>query len=524
MSSRNRTFQIGCWPIGIAISALAVLVLFVVFRGLGPFHWVLFSLYSNPVAWVLFVATIVAAVAAIWRIDSYDKSATGFTLLTLLLAGVWVIWIVFLSEPTYLVGLYQRTEYERTENLVPVAEPRPVSYAEAKTNFLNQNPEAKAGPGDLDYVRGRWIAEFGPSTAWNKLFAPTQGFFFYDPDSLDKVQIVRQIMPFAESGWLWNSAGFFVHQRDPFVEFHEVLYLEDPDYGGHMAMISLIKRDGWRRTPYVWKVLLIHADGETEWLSPNLAEKDPRLEGIQLTPEWLEKRLVEAYGWRNGLFTGLLARRGRVEVQRSTVNAENSPPYHLDTVQGPMWYTPYGPLGKESMKGIMLQDSHDIDGTIFIWELPGDQAYQGLDALATQVKAVPHQQENLNWLRVSSSGEGTVRAGVHDVIELIPVPRSEDDGVELYFMGFVAVDPPTETMFYTIVNPRTRDVLTDAYELETVRQWLRNELVLPPQTVGAQQPSPAEETPTTLDLDSLSSDELMDLIRLIIDELEERGR
>ncbi|MFO7681716.1 MAG: hypothetical protein R6X34_16860, partial [Chloroflexota bacterium] len=94
----------------------------------------------------------------------------------------------------------------------------------------NQNPDTRFAPGDLDYVNGHWVAEFGPNgfgDLLNKLIYPSQGFFLYDPAAVDKVQIVRQEMPFAEDGLLWNSVAFFVQQHDPFVEFHEVLYVQD---------------------------------------------------------------------------------------------------------------------------------------------------------------------------------------------------------------------------------------------------------------------------------------------------------
>ncbi len=526
--SRNRSLRrrrdgisLGRISLGVLGVALA-LSCFIFWRGLGPIHWVIYRFYSNPIASISFMAMVAAFIVAFVKFWNTSTGSIAYALLGIASGFFWVCWL-FISQPIMKVGLYQNTDYQATEQLVHVVEPRPVGYAEATTNFRNQNPEARFGPGDLDYVRGEWLAEFGPATIWNYLTAPTQGFFVYKPQEQDKVQIVRQEMPFAESGWLWNSAGYFIHQKDPFVEFHEILYIKDQD-GGYMAMVSLIKRSGWRRVPYVSTILLIHADGETEWLSPRQAKNDERLYGIQLIPEWLSRKKVEAYGWQNGIWEGMISKRGRIQVQQSQVNEENSAPYHLETPDGAMWFTPFGPLGKESLKGIMMQDSHDVAEPILVWKLPGDQAYQGVDALATEIKAAPNHPGDINWLRVSNVEGGSTRSGDTDVIEMIPVPHLEGDRIVLHFMGYVAIDPPVNTRFYTIINAETREVLEDVYSIDEVTAWLNGAKELSVQTEknDVSQESSYDADPSD-DLSGMSEEELLHLLKQIAEELEKRS-
>jgi hypothetical protein len=517
----------GCITI-VVLVILVTLYLFIFQRGLGLIHWFLYTWYSNPVSWISIILGIAFLITgAIY--ESSDRggpwSGISYTL-GIVMAVFWTVWL-FISGPVMMVGLYNNTVYEQTELLIPVSQPRPVSYAEASTNFHNQNPEARFGPGDLDFVRGRWTSELGPATMWNKLFSPTQGIFVYDANETDKVKIIRQVFPFAESGYLWNSDDYFVHQIDPFVEFHETLYLKDPD-GGYMAMISTIKRKGFARVPYLYKVLLIHADGETEWLSPRQAMKDERLEGVQLIPEWLEKKKVDAFGWRYGVFQGLFYKTGRVQVQESTINSENNAPYHLQTPFGMVWFTPYGPYGKDSLKGIMMQDSHDTISPVYIWSLSEDQAWQGLDALATEIKGAPDHPGDINWLRLSSVEGGTARSGDTDVIEMIPVPRMEEDGISLYFMGYVAIDPPVKTRFYAIINAGTREVLEDVFYIDQVTAWLNGEIELEVQTKSSrtsssQEQVPAESVEVPSDFADLTDDELFSLMQNLFDELKRRS-
>jgi hypothetical protein len=497
--------------------ALVLVLWGVLLPGLWPMSWFLYSVYSNPFGWLMMLVMLGVLVALVTRLKM-ELKAVGI-LIAVVLVPFWVLWGIIM-EPIMLRGLYERTVYQPVDELIPLTESRPVSYAEARENFMNQNPDTRFAPGDLDYVNGHWVAEFGPNGGLdllNKLIYPSQGFFLYDPAGVDKVQIVRQAMPFAENGILWNSADFFVHQHDPFVEFHEVLYVQDGQ-GGYMAMISLLKRTGWSRVPYVAEIGLIHSDGSSEWLTPEQAQADPRLDGVQIEPEWLAAQKTKAYGWRNGIWAGMITRQGRVSVQRSSTNEENSAPYHLVSEQGMMWYTPFGPLNKDSLKGIMMEASNAIDGPVLLWELPGDQAYQGVDALATEIKAAPSHPADVNWLRVSQGDEGEVRSGDTDLIELLPAPRREAGRVVLYFTGFVAIDPPTRTRFYVVINAETRDVLQDVYSVGDVNAWLRGELTLDVQRRGQAGAAPS----TGLDLRGMSEQELLNLLSDIVEELKLR--
>ncbi len=505
----------GCWVIwGLLALFLALWAVFL--PGLWPMGWLLYGVYSNPIGWL--VPLLMAAGLGVLGTRLKLEWKAFWLLLGVLLAPIWLVWML-IAQPVMLQGLYERTVYEPAA-LIPLMESRAVSYAEARENFKNQNPDTRFAPGDLDYVNGHWVAEFGPNGGidlLNKLIYPSQGFFLYDPEGVDKVQIVRQAMPFAENGLLWNSVEFFVRQHDPFVEYHEVLYVQDGQ-GGYLAMISLLKRSGWARVPYVAQIALIHADGNAEWLTPQEAEADPRLERVQIEPEWLAAMKTEAYGWRNGLWAGLVTRQGRVSVQRSAVNQENSAPYHLASAQGMMWYTPFGPLMKDSLKGIMMEASNKIDGPVYVWELPQDQAYQGVDALATEIKAAPNHPADVNWLRVSQGEESEVRSGDTDVIELLPAPRLENGQVALYFTGFVAIDPPTRTRFYVIVNAETRQVLQDVYSAAEVDAWLRGELALAAQRDGQK----AAGLESKLNLAEMSKEDLLDLLEAVVEELRKR--
>jgi hypothetical protein len=497
----------------IGILVTIFLVIPVAQHGLPLFWWTFHFWNVNPIGFILSLAVLIFAARAGWEFIEVELSwgILGGAVMSAILIGWFIIY-----QPMMLVGLNRETQYIESAALVEITKPRDVSYAEALTNFKGNDPDARYKVGDLDYLEGRWIASYDPQTIGPRLSGNTSGFYQYLPNAEgEKAPITFQEFPFAENGLLWNSLGYKVHQGQPFVHYYETLYLEDPQAPGtYMTVLSLVKRHGWRRVPYVSGVMIIHADGREEILSPLQATNDERLEGIQLSPEWLEKLRVKAAGWPHDILTGLLFKTDRIEIHESNINEENSPPFHLETYPyGNAWVTPIGALNSESFFGVAFSFSEEINGPVYIWRKPTGGTYDGIDLLAATIKAAPHQGENVQWLKLS--GEG-VRAGQHDVIEMLPLYK---DG-ELYFMGYVSSDPPKAVLFYTIINPETEVVYENLYSIDDVIRWRYGEIELKPQARDHNTPTVAS-TPNGINLDSMTRGQLLQLMRDILDRLED---
>jgi hypothetical protein len=508
---RNKEFRMDKKQVGCSVAVVVFIALmFILLPGLGPMRWIIRLFYVNP---VFSISLTVGVILLFVSVDfGYEEVRNGILLTIGILSIIFsIFWLIF-SNAFMMYSLYNNTDYEKVDSPYSVVEFRNASYMEAKENFRDQIPDARYDFVDLDYVRGSWIADFSPRAGITPLTQKTAGFFEYEPGGQDPVIIKRQQMAYAEGGWLWNSADFFIYNKAPFAKFTEILYVADPESeGDYMAVTSLIYRKGITRVPYVGKIMIIYGNGDYEYLSTRQAERDPRLQDIQLTPEWLAQKRALAYGWRNGPFVGTFTKRDRVNVQRSDINSENSAPYHLNTSEGMMWYTPLAPRGKESLKGIAMELSGEIDGTVSIWMLPGDQAWRGVDALATTIKGAPRSQ-SINWLRVS----GDVRSGDTDIIELLPCPRLEDDNVVLYMCGYVSTDPPKSTRFYTIIRVSDQEILRDLHSVRDINMWLNGELEVPPLVTENNQEI------TCGNPQDLTEEEILQCIQMYAEELQNR--
>lgn len=504
------------------IGIVVVVIMLLVF---GP-GWMLSGIANDifnihPVAWLLGTSAIVVLVIAAVRNESGDDSGIQF-FVGFILALAWLLWVIF-QGPVMLTTLYDNTEYVKSDLIVQNTI-RDVPYTVASTNIFGTNPESRTGPGDLDYVKGAWIASVDPK-GWNVITMPAQGFFLYDPRSKDKVVTISQEMPYAEGGLFFNSATYFVRSKKFFAEFTEILYVRVDDTDEVIGVISLIKRHGIARWPYVANVLVVHGDGQRpEILTVNQAESDPRLEGVALRPEWIKAQEVEAYGYRFGAIKGLLSRTGRIQIQKSSVNDENTPPFHLSTPDGYFWYTPFSPLRSESLIGLAMASSHDVDGPVYMWTLPKGQAYPGADFMVATIEG-KHKQ--YAWYRQTEDS----KCGNMTVLEMVPVIRSEDGVNKLYFLGYVSTAPKSvEVLFYSIIDPETGVVYEDLQTADQVNFWLQNEEydLMP---IGEYEMThPVEGTPevscvevSSEGLEERSTNDLMQIIFQVINELGRRA-
>jgi hypothetical protein len=505
------------------IITLVILVLFFLFFGRTPFALdLVYSFFNHVLSWILGIGFSISLIVGVVKLANFSDGAGKAWLATLAFAILWTPVLIF-QRPLMRYALYQNTEYKQTETLVAQNETRDVPYTVAATNFIASNPDSMTKPGDLDYVNGEWISSIDPKGFWNTLKENSNGYFVYQPENPKKVGFVRESMPFAENGWGRNSSSWFVKSlgfKEYFSEFHEVLYVQDENADEMLGVISLIKRKGFTRWPYVSEVLVIHSDGRVEKLSPTQAENDDRLAGIALEPEWLTNEKTLAYGYRYGVNNALFRRQGRIQVQVSSVNDENSAPFHLETVEGNMWFTPFSPRNGTTLIGIAMEYSHDINGPVYIWNTPNGEGYKGADYLASLIEGSPNHEE-ISWYRTGGDGASS---GNKTVLEVVPVVRSEADGNHLYFLGYTSPAPKSvEVSFYTVVDPISGTVYEDLFKDSDLESWLRGEFELQPQ-IASSTTNTCTATPVGLDLPSMSSQELIAEMQLILEELSKRNK
>ena len=504
---------------GFAILVVAWWILVGLFHAYDPFRSYLYWWNVNPVAMISLNMIFIfggVALGKAWASDAGDDSFNFFDTVCGIIAAlgvVWFIWNMVTYDARVMVALRAETQYLPAEVPINITEFRVSSYAEAQTNFKTQNPDARFQIGKMNYIGDRWIAEFGPKGFFNSIKYPTQGFYEYNPMVNKNPQFINNPMTFAEEGIAGNSLRVLIAKRDPFAYYKKALFAADPDNPGkYMAIVSLTKRRGMDAVPYVSNVVIIHYDGRQEWLDPYQASQDPRLNGLQIIPEWLEYMRVSAYGYQHGVWDSMVYHTDQVQVQTSSTNEENTAPYHMRSGDNMFWVTPMSPYDTPSFVGLAWQQSNDINGPIYVWRVPDRQAYPGIDALTATIKNSSGHPSDVKWL----INNGGTLSGETEILEMLPVGHNG----QLYFVGYAALGSnPQQTRLFATIRASDSVVMQDLLTAGEVNTWLggTNELsVLNPT-------AEAVVTSESLDLSGYSTDQLWDLLDQIMEEIRKRG-
>lgn len=477
--------------------------------------------YLHPVAWLLAVLAVVSFVAAAFVADGNTSIDSDLAWIPMWIGtAITIIWLIWLGiqNPIKMAALSQHTHYDVNGQLIPQQEIRPVAYSIASANFGSSISDTRFAPGDLDYVQDHWTASIDPVGFWNQALRPTQGIYVFNNDLTSQPHY--QSFTFSERGILWNSAISKIRSHEYFVEFSDVLYVLQPD-GKYIAVTTLTKRASFARYPYIYGVAVITSDGFIDLKPLDQARLDPRLNGITLIPEDFEKLRVEAYGWRNGWFTGLFTRTGRIAVQVSAVDSENAAPYLMKSVQGNVWYSPLAPYNArdKSTVGIAMSDAHGDDLTVHLWLLPSENAYPGADFLASLIESSANHI-NINWFRQS----GDTKCGNVAVLEMVPLIRQEAAGPKLYYMGYISAAPISSNVkFYAIIDPATKTVYEDLPSFNHVDKWLMGEFELNAVTQNSAAVDPSNGQCLLIDeLPQVPDQTLIDYLKTITEELDRR--
>lgn len=505
---------------GCILLAVGALLLFLLVFATTPTvsFLILDIFYIHQISWVLLLSAIVTAIIAIVLGSNYNTEDQWppYAIAAIILTVIWFFWLG-IQNPIKMAALSSHTQYAESA-LLPQSGIRPVAYSVASANINSSKSDPRSAAGDLDYVQDHWIASIDPSGFWVSFSRPTQGIFVFN----DEYKVEQRIQPFtfAEAGMLWNSATHIIRKHEYFVEFSDVLYVQQTD-GKYLAVSTLIKRAGFARYPYIYGVAVISSDGFVEILPTETAEADPRLAGIQLVPFSFESERAYAAGWRHGWVSGIFSRTDRLVIQTSVVNFENAAPFHLKGMNGNVWYTPLAPIGSssESIVAIAMSDSHDVNGPVYIWRLPVNTAIPSADFLASVIESAPNHS-NIVWFR--SGGES--KCGNVAILEMVPIVRNEVTGPHLYFMGYVSAAPISSNVkFYSIIDPASMTVYEDLPTYDHVNRWLRGEFEL----VSVSQNSTAIDpitgqclTPETIK--QAPDQEIINYLRLITEELDRR--
>jgi hypothetical protein len=138
-----------------------------------------------------------------------------------------------------------------------------------------------------------------------------------------------------------------------------------------------------------WKgIMVIHANGEIEDLSPKEAIADARFKNQRLYPEKLARYIGDAWQYKNGIWNtvGLVGKHQNQAVLADVSgDVGNKMPYLMPSGKGVSWVSVFKPYGEsESIYKIMYIDAHN--GSIAMYDIPAEKNLGGPSRAVSYVK------------------------------------------------------------------------------------------------------------------------------------------
>lgn len=491
---------------------------FVFFWATAPlWHWLFFSLiWRHIVGWIVLVIVIVLALAGLVFGDTEAGRFYWLTVVAILLALGYLYW----STDVYGRAVANSFEPEIVQEVPDTTNIRytPYEVSLAFARARQKNPTRKVGDIDPVEIEGKfyWLAPRIPNGIGNRISGQADGVILIAEDGTARFE--PQTFHCGEGMIFGDAISWKLFSTRYAAEYPEIFYLRIDDHW--VAMAPYVTYDFhfpvW--VPRWGGVMLVHPDCTVEDLTPEQAQADPRLQGKRLFPEALAKTYSLRWGYRfGGLWNRLWNHKEEVEVA-NLKGTENEMPYYLPTEWGPQWMMATEPSGpSQAIFKIFWFDAHS--GKAKLTEFVGE----GLIGPNRAMGYAKSETPDYTWLE----GTGDARSGTYLAIEPRPIIR---DGT-LYWQYSVTTQEYAGVGLTILVNSQdTTDVLHFCSR-ESLMKWIAGKGG--PDSIPCDRAAPIEVAPQPIqpvqpvpigDLPGLTEEELYQLIRQIIGELEQRSQ
>ena len=511
------------WKIGCGVLTVLGLIAMILLRNWEPVHWFVRDvLYMNWFAWFMLVVIFVLWIIPFSMENRDDAShwKSSILLSMLLVAWLFVICIAPDLKGQYLVQNLQVKKIESPLE-VPLNPPRiryqPMEVAQAFASKTFQSSSLKLGDPDpidngQEFV---WWMPMIPNGLINSWSRHTEGIKILSSDG--SMREITQSMKYGEGNEFGLSVYWQARIKRYFSKTPEVYYLQVD--GEVLTMMPYVR---YRfilpsMIPYWGGVLVFHPDGEIEDLSPKEARMDPRFVGQRLFPEALAQSIGYWWGHRNGAWNAVISHNDQAELPEIK-NSANQLPYLLATNDGPQWFSPLEPSGKnsEGVFKLLYINAHDGLDNIQIVEYERQTNLTGPNSAFDFLKSA---YPLVSW---TEGGKGTSGS----IIALEPRPVFVN-GI-LHWMLTITSNDYTGISWTNMLNANDNSIY-ECTSISQVREFAGGNIASCKMVQSSQKGNvtTSEQTPTEpgpeVDIDKMSDKDLTILLKRIADEFARRA-
>lgn len=380
------------------------------------FLYIVFSTVLHPI-FVVFVNYTLVGFPILFLISVspliyYATKDSG----SVLVVSFIILLLIFLAAIPY-VGIVNEmmanSFHVSKEVSIPDFKTRSLPFEIAR-HYMVSGIKQQSSLGDIDplMINGSfyWTGPLNP-VGMGAFYSPTVGVVYQNAEETNADVRDEDIhFPLTEVG-LTNNVYWHITMRNPFLNPTQIVYVK---YGGKWYQVVSVETYDFRivYSQPVWAgVFIFDEDGNEEFLTPEEAVKDPRLQGVPIYPESLARMLGETWWWKTGMINSLFYHNSQEELDEYKAGAdveENRQPYLVNangTLYWVLFMKPYG--SSRVLSSILLVDAKT--GEVHYIDVR-DKGWAGPSWAAEQVRR--HRPQYVFVKKEYSTNEGTKVRGM----------------------------------------------------------------------------------------------------------------
>ncbi|MFT7615732.1 MAG: hypothetical protein ACI8Y7_000555 [Candidatus Woesearchaeota archaeon] len=324
------------------LSGVIVLILLWFLRPL--FHGVVLQIFTNPAAFLFFIALGAGAVMA--ALDKKKLARVCFTIVALSFV------VMAISIPLFHLSVVKNTEYSIIPTMYESDELRVVPLAVARRFGRDSLTISTQQSGDYDLIskegKQYWVAPRIPSSFLLSLSRNVEGLVLVDAQQPSRViELADQTFTVGEGLFITDNIFWRLAKEKYFAKVTEVFYVFDESVRDYKIVAPFLTYE-WafpRLRPTFGGVFIVEGNGKVTEVSANEIGQYDYLVNSRVYPEELARLVVESYQYKDGLLNKWFIHNDQIEVV-DLPGQGNQQPFLLQTKDGLKWVIATEPFGQ----------------------------------------------------------------------------------------------------------------------------------------------------------------------------------
>ena len=321
-------------------------------------HWFFMWVYRNPAVWeaLILIGLIFGIISWLRKGNIKDTLFKGTGILLLIGFIVVVILLAVFQKwysQSYLAQNLQVKEITKLSEIDPnFVRITPLKVAERYAMDALQYPRYTLNKPDIAMVEDKpfWVFALIPDGLINAFKIKDKGALYVDMTTSEKnARVIEKDLEIGPGMLITDSIYWNIFKRKYWIDLEDLYLIPHAD--DLYIAVPYITYEFRFRFPTFFPVprwggtILVHSNGEMEFLNPSQAREHPVLAEQKIFPEKLTRYYINSFRYLHGIVNRLFYHQEQLEIADVPEQA-NPQPFLVKTKEGLKWFVACEPFGK----------------------------------------------------------------------------------------------------------------------------------------------------------------------------------